>query len=64
MQSCACPCLCQIYEALELGQRLPQPQGCPDSIYEMMLQCWTFLPDDRPDFVHLALFTQRRSEDY
>ena len=58
------PINAKIYEALEQGQRLPQPQGCPDSIYEMMLQCWTFHPDDRPDFVHLALFTQRRSEDY
>lgn len=54
----------QIYEALQQGQRLPQPQGCPDNIYEMMLMCWAFAPDDRPDFLKLAMFTQRRSEDY
>lgn len=54
----------QILEALEQGQRLQQPQGCPDNIYEMMQECWKFLPSERPDFVYLSLFTQRRSEDY
>ncbi|KAM7170190.1 macrophage-stimulating protein receptor isoform 2-T2 [Macrochelys suwanniensis] len=32
------------------GRRLPQPEYCPDSLYEVMLSCWTPSPEERPSF--------------
>ncbi|CAI4229360.1 unnamed protein product [Auanema sp. JU1783] len=34
---------------LEDGNRLPQPEICPNEIYEIMLKCWEALPDARLD---------------
>lgn len=30
---------------------LTQPDGCPDWVYIMMHQCWTFDPIQRPPFI-------------
>ncbi|KAG8128362.1 hypothetical protein E2320_015203 [Naja naja] len=35
------------------GRRLPQPEYCPDSLYTVMLNCWTPSPEDRPTFSSL-----------
>lgn len=35
------------------GQRLEQPEGCPDSVYQIMLDCWCEGPDERPKFSDL-----------
>ena len=32
------------------GARLPQPKGCPDSVYALMLECWNESLDDRIHF--------------
>ncbi|KAG6938165.1 hypothetical protein G0U57_007068 [Chelydra serpentina] len=32
------------------GRRLPQPEYCPDSLYEVMLSCWAPSPEERPSF--------------
>lgn len=32
------------------GGRLPKPERCPDSIYSLMLQCWSTQPEQRPSF--------------
>eukprot|EP00042_Codosiga_hollandica_P045565 m.465683 g.465683 ORF g.465683 m.465683 type:complete len:353 (-) comp57051_c0_seq1:1980-3038(-) len=32
------------------GYRLPQPDDCPQVIYELMLQCWNRDPHERPAF--------------
>jgi Protein tyrosine and serine/threonine kinase len=32
------------------GQRLDKPDNCSDTLYELMLNCWTADPDVRPDF--------------
>ncbi|KAF7249737.1 Macrophage-stimulating protein receptor [Varanus komodoensis] len=32
------------------GRRLPQPEYCPDSLYILMLNCWTPNPEERPTF--------------
>ncbi|XP_057308321.1 tyrosine-protein kinase HCK-like [Hydractinia symbiolongicarpus] len=41
------------------GKRLPQPQNCPDEIYNIMSSCWLELPEPRPNFTNLH---QRLSE--
>ena len=35
------------------GYRMPQPPGCPDPLYQMMLDCWKTDPKERPKFEHL-----------
>ncbi|XP_074054085.1 macrophage-stimulating protein receptor isoform X2 [Macrotis lagotis] len=35
---------------LAQGRRLPQPEYCPDALYEVMLQCWDPIPTERPTF--------------
>ncbi|KAF6034527.1 MST1R [Bugula neritina] len=36
------------------GNRLQQPQHCPDFIFDMMKSCWLTEPKDRPSFADLA----------
>ncbi|KAL3289653.1 hypothetical protein HHI36_023062 [Cryptolaemus montrouzieri] len=44
---------------IEAGGRLKQPESCPDSIYEVMCQCWQYKPEDRPTFKDLfAVFCE------
>ena len=33
--------------------RLDQPRFCPDSIYKIMLSCWSLEPTNRPTFTDL-----------
>ncbi|XP_029733314.1 proto-oncogene tyrosine-protein kinase ROS isoform X3 [Aedes albopictus] len=35
------------------GGRLGRPQDCPDKLYDLMLKCWSYSPDDRPTFRYL-----------
>ncbi|XP_028813117.1 activated CDC42 kinase 1 isoform X1 [Denticeps clupeoides] len=37
-------------------ERLVKPEDCPQDIYNVMLQCWSPKPDDRPTFVSLRDF--------
>uniref|UniRef100_A0A4X1SNE7 Macrophage-stimulating protein receptor n=1 Tax=Sus scrofa TaxID=9823 RepID=A0A4X1SNE7_PIG len=39
---------------LAQGRRLPQPEYCPDSLYEVMQRCWAADPAARPTFGALA----------
>ena len=32
------------------GERLHQPDACPNDIYQILLQCWAKIPTDRPTF--------------
>jgi len=38
---------------IEKGHRLAQPEGCPNKIYKIMLQCWHAEAKQRPTFAHL-----------
>ncbi|XP_010783250.1 protein-tyrosine kinase 6-like [Notothenia coriiceps] len=40
----------EVFEQVSNGYRMSAPSNCPNSLYEIMLQCWSFEPDDRPDF--------------
>jgi len=34
----------------QTGYRMEKPKGCPDSIYQLMLECWNISPNRRPHF--------------
>ncbi|XP_022099343.1 hepatocyte growth factor receptor-like isoform X2 [Acanthaster planci] len=39
---------------LQRGRRLQQPMHCPDHVYQIMMNCWSVSPVDRPTFDDLA----------
>lgn len=44
----------QILDYILKGNRLPQPENCPDSVYEIMNQCWDEDSKKRPSFYLLC----------
>ena len=40
----------QILEALLEGYCIPRPMGCPDKLYDIMMDCWHEEPANRPTF--------------
>ncbi|XP_004086453.1 protein-tyrosine kinase 6 [Oryzias latipes] len=40
----------EIHEKISRGYRMPRPLKCPMSLYEIMMKCWSFEPEDRPEF--------------
>ena len=55
----------QTLEALQQGYRMPAPQGCPERLYNVMLDCWRDQPETRPTFetLHWQLEEFYSSED-
>lgn len=43
----------QVLMAIESGQRLARPPNCPIRLYQLMLQCWSYAPIQRPKFREL-----------
>ena len=41
-------------ENLKQGERLEQPNDCPDEIYKIMLNCWNLNPVARPSMEELC----------
>ncbi|XP_057290035.1 tyrosine-protein kinase ABL1-like [Hydractinia symbiolongicarpus] len=40
----------QVYGLIEQGYRMECPEGCPDPVYKLMLDCWQWNAADRPTF--------------
>ncbi|XP_053128393.1 tyrosine-protein kinase Fes/Fps isoform X2 [Hemicordylus capensis] len=40
----------QTREAVERGMRLNAPEQCPEGVYRLMLRCWEYEPQERPNF--------------
>uniref|UniRef100_A0A914E1G8 receptor protein-tyrosine kinase n=1 Tax=Acrobeloides nanus TaxID=290746 RepID=A0A914E1G8_9BILA len=40
----------EVLEKIEAGKRLSKPLYCPQEIYNIMLNCWDFVPQSRPNF--------------
>jgi len=40
----------EVLHQVEHGYRMPCPQGCPHSLYEIMLECWHKEEMERPTF--------------
>lgn len=43
----------QVIQLIEQGQRLARPESCIEDVYQLMLRCWAYKPEDRPTFVEL-----------
>jgi serine/threonine protein kinase len=43
----------QTLEHVQQGYLMPQPEGCPDELYDIMLGCWKEKPEDRSTFKSL-----------
>ena len=43
----------QVLEAVDRGYRMPQPDNCPDPLYNIMLSSWKHEAEDRPTFESL-----------
>ena len=52
----------EMLEFLQAGNRLEQPPGTPDEIYEIMLSCWREQPSDRPNFATIADLLRQKLE--
>jgi len=50
----------EVLQQIDKGYRMPPPNGCPELLYQLMLDCWKFNPEDRPTFETL----QWRLEDF
>nr|CDS31125.1 tyrosine protein kinase Abl [Hymenolepis microstoma] len=42
-----------VYQLLEKGYRMQRPHGCPESVYSIMLRCWSWEAADRPTFAEI-----------
>lgn len=44
-------------ELIDTGYRLPAPENTPGAVYDLMLRCWDYNPDKRPNFqqIHSTL---------
>uniref|UniRef100_A0A914DQX4 non-specific protein-tyrosine kinase n=1 Tax=Acrobeloides nanus TaxID=290746 RepID=A0A914DQX4_9BILA len=40
----------EVLEKIEAGKRLSKPLYCPQEIYNIMFNCWDFVPQSRPNF--------------
>ncbi|KAJ8270529.1 hypothetical protein GJAV_G00115980 [Gymnothorax javanicus] len=43
-----------VINQLEQGIRLPKPEQCPPTLYSLMTCCWTYDPQERPNFRDLV----------
>ncbi|XP_065668911.1 vascular endothelial growth factor receptor 1 isoform X2 [Hydra vulgaris] len=44
----------ELFSFLEDGHRMASPEHCPESVYEIMLDCWRKSPYDRPLFSQIG----------
>jgi len=40
-------------ELIDSGYRMPAPEGTPDEVYQLMLRCWKYDPEERLKFVDI-----------
>lgn len=43
----------EVIRSLERGYRMPRPDNCSNELYDIMLNCWKNIPEDRPTFEYL-----------
>lgn len=45
--------LSEVFYTINSGHRMGRPTGCPEPIHQLMQQCWSWEPADRPAFWEL-----------
>ena len=50
----------EIISLIEAGQRLEQPAKCPNSVYNVLLKCWTYAAKARPTFEDVVVMMQEQ----
>lgn len=48
----------EVITRVQGGYRAPKPSGCGNEIYDVMLQCWSATPSDRPTFAQAVSMLQ------
>uniref|UniRef100_A0A8C6LJZ5 Tyrosine-protein kinase n=1 Tax=Nothobranchius furzeri TaxID=105023 RepID=A0A8C6LJZ5_NOTFU len=48
----------EVLEQVERGYRMPCPPACPESLHDLMQQCWKKEPDERPTFEYIQSFLE------
>uniref|UniRef100_A0A3Q2PWG9 non-specific protein-tyrosine kinase n=1 Tax=Fundulus heteroclitus TaxID=8078 RepID=A0A3Q2PWG9_FUNHE len=43
----------EVIRNLDKFYRMPQPEGCPEELYDIMMMCWKQKPEERPTFDYL-----------
>uniref|UniRef100_A0A6G1SIS4 Activated CDC42 kinase 1 n=1 Tax=Aceria tosichella TaxID=561515 RepID=A0A6G1SIS4_9ACAR len=51
-----------LWETLK-HERLPMPPGCPRHMYDLMLACWVYEPDDRKSFEEIRVMLELHDDD-
>lgn len=46
----------EVMDFVNEGGRLPKPELCPDTVYDVMNECWHFTQTMRPNFNKLKKF--------
>lgn len=52
----------KVVELLDKDERLPQPEKCPNGVFEIMLRCWSYKAQQRPAFRELAAIFRTKPE--
>lgn len=52
----------EVIKKIEAGQRLEKPKAAKKMDYQMMMQCWSYKPEDRPTFYQLNLSLSKEEE--
>lgn len=56
-------CVLQVLDFIEnRNGRLERPRNCPITIYNLMLDCWSLEPNQRPTFAQLYTFFNESEE--
>lgn len=48
----------EVLDQVERGYRMPCPPECPESLHDLMCQCWRKDPEERPTFEYLQAFLE------
>ena len=49
----------EVAQHVDRGYRMDAPDGCPDSVYSIMSECWKKDPSQRPNFARIERLLQQ-----
>ena len=50
----------EVIEHVKSGRKCPRPELCPPSLYEVLAQCWSLEPSQRPDFATILTMLKKQ----